>query len=265
MEPPDRARVAGCREALLANVAQRPQTLELLLGPLDARQGTTLVREVTVTGVAAMFVLGASPYRLAGEVAVKGVGRRNDYLVMRPMTLRLWTATITAATIVLAAPSLGADDRRTAGGSEDEDRRPETFRVSVYGRGRLSRLRVLVQVPRHEENRTLRVTLDSGGFYRSSDVQLDGEVAPLHHYIDWPQVPRGQYCLDVTVLGTSSSRERQRRPVLVGVAGVMDNPCSDLQGSAEPGRRIPAPLDSAEDVRRRHPRMSAHPRGIGLE
>lgn len=54
-------------------------------------------------------------------------------------------------------------------------------------------VQLLVRVPPHAQNRLLRVTIDSAGFYRSSDVQLDGDRAATMHSVRWPGIPHGEY------------------------------------------------------------------------
>jgi hypothetical protein len=54
-------------------------------------------------------------------------------------------------------------------------------------------VQLLVRVPPHAENRLLRVTIDSAGYYRSSDVQLDGDRAATMHSVRWPGIPHGEY------------------------------------------------------------------------
>lgn len=54
-------------------------------------------------------------------------------------------------------------------------------------------VQLLVRVRTHAENRLLRVTLDSAGYYRSSDVQLDGDRAATMHSVRWSGIPHGEY------------------------------------------------------------------------
>ena len=64
-------------------------------------------------------------------------------------------------------------------------------------------LRSLIRVAPNDANRVLRVEIDSAGYYRSSDIQLDGASAPMSHFVDWKDVPAGKYDLIVSVLGSS--------------------------------------------------------------
>jgi hypothetical protein len=64
----------------------------------------------------------------------------------------------------------------------------------------------VVVVPRHVNNRVLRVVLESEDYYRLSDVQLDGEDAPQSHSFYWRDVPPGSYRVAVRVYGTEGLR-----------------------------------------------------------
>jgi len=64
-------------------------------------------------------------------------------------------------------------------------------------------LRSLIRVAPNEANRVLRVEIDSAGYYRSSDIQLEGASAPMSHFVDWKAVPAGKYDLVVSVIGPS--------------------------------------------------------------
>jgi hypothetical protein len=56
-----------------------------------------------------------------------------------------------------------------------------TVRVTPLERVKPGDTRRVVSVPRHVNNRVLRVILESEGYYSLSDAQLDGEDAPQSH------------------------------------------------------------------------------------
>ena len=66
-----------------------------------------------------------------------------------------------------------------------------------------SNLRVRVTVEPHAQNRRLAVVADSADFYRSSEVQLDGEQAPKTISIEFTGVPGGSYQVSSVVLDQS--------------------------------------------------------------
>ena len=67
-------------------------------------------------------------------------------------------------------------------------------------------LRSLIRVLPNAENRVLRVSIDSDAYYRSSDIQLEGESAPMNHFVDFKAVPAGKYELTVEVIGPTGTR-----------------------------------------------------------
>jgi hypothetical protein len=68
-------------------------------------------------------------------------------------------------------------------------------------------LRVSVRVEPDADNRVLTIVADSGDFYRSSLIQLEGDRAPKTYTIEYPNVPGGNY--DITsVLVNGMGRER---------------------------------------------------------
>jgi hypothetical protein len=64
----------------------------------------------------------------------------------------------------------------------------------------------MVSVPRHVDNRVLRVVLESQDYYSVSDVQLDGDKAAQSHSFDWRDLPPGFYRVTVYVYGTTGLR-----------------------------------------------------------
>jgi hypothetical protein len=69
-----------------------------------------------------------------------------------------------------------------------------------------STLRVRVRLEPHNLNRRLAVVADSADFYRSSEVQLDGEQAPKTITIEFRGVPGGSYQVFSMVLDQSGQR-----------------------------------------------------------
>ena len=74
---------------------------------------------------------------------------------------------------------------------------------------------VKATVAKNAENRWLHIEADSGSFYRSSDVQLDGDKAPTVTEIRLSNLPSGEYAV-TAVLRTSLGEETTvRRTVIV--------------------------------------------------
>ena len=78
-------------------------------------------------------------------------------------------------------------------------------------------LRSVIRVAPSDDNRLLRVTIDSEDFFRGSEIQLDGAAAPMSHFIDWKQMPPGTYDLTATLIGPAGTRaERQTSFTVLG-------------------------------------------------
>jgi hypothetical protein len=68
----------------------------------------------------------------------------------------------------------------------------------------------IVRVPRNADNRLLRIVADSENYYRSSDINLEGENAPLSHVIWFKEMPAGHYNIEVTVFGPGGGTRGHR-------------------------------------------------------
>ena len=76
-------------------------------------------------------------------------------------------------------------------------------------------LNSLVRVPRHADNRSLRISIESAAYYRRSDVQLDGAAAPMSHQFFFQGLPSGDYEMTVTVLGAEGPRSTSQHTFTV--------------------------------------------------
>jgi hypothetical protein len=63
-----------------------------------------------------------------------------------------------------------------------------------------------VRVTPRAENRVLRVSLDSGSYYRSSELALEGSQAAATHWVRWPGVPSGTYAVVVELFRSNGDR-----------------------------------------------------------
>jgi hypothetical protein len=61
-------------------------------------------------------------------------------------------------------------------------------------------VRVQVLVEPAADNASLEVVADSGGYYRSSTIELPGSEAPRLHFVQFRSLPAGTYTLRVSVL-----------------------------------------------------------------
>jgi len=73
-----------------------------------------------------------------------------------------------------------------------------TERLRVHASPRsASDITVYVGIERNPDNRMVRVTAESDDFFRSSEIQLDGDASPRVSVFTFHQLPSGWY--DVTV------------------------------------------------------------------
>ena len=137
------------------------------------------------------------------------------------------TGSLVALHVMLACGGLSAQDTapvppartvasRTAPASGQAERAPgkplEHLALQVTRRlvTAPGYLRSVIRVAPSDDNRKLRVTIDSEDYFRASEIQLDGASAPMSHFIDWKQLPAGAYELTATLVGPDGTRaERQ--------------------------------------------------------
>jgi hypothetical protein len=72
-----------------------------------------------------------------------------------------------------------------------------------------SNLRILTRLVPDQANRTLDVIIDSGEFYRSSQIPLEGERAPAIITVEFRDLPGGEY----EVYGVLTDRAGERRAI----------------------------------------------------
>lgn len=74
---------------------------------------------------------------------------------------------------------------------------------------------VRATVAKNADNRWLRIEAESGAFYRSSDVQLDGDKAPLVTEIRFNNLPSGEYTVMAVLRNNLGEETIVRRSALV--------------------------------------------------
>lgn len=151
--------------------------------------------------------------------------------MMARSTSSLYRRSVLAFFIMLALSVVG----RTASGAPDNDSdenssasKPLTLNVPRSFAMEPALLRALVRVERHADNRLLRVIIDSGSFYSSSDIQLDGADAPRHHPLTLRALPAGQYCIEAVLFRSSGGQQSARHPyTVVGTGEAFENTQSE--------------------------------------
>jgi len=84
-------------------------------------------------------------------------------------------------------------------------------------------LRVRIRVEPSVANRSLEVIADSGDFYRSSEIQLEGDRSPATMNIELRGVPVGNY----RVVGILRDREGHERSMVYRDVKVIGSEISD--------------------------------------
>ena len=82
-----------------------------------------------------------------------------------------------------------------------------TVRVSPLVRLTRGDARGVVTVPRHADNRMLRVVLESEDYYTLSELPLDGEDAAQNHLFHWRDLPPGSYRVTVQIYSATGRRD----------------------------------------------------------
>jgi hypothetical protein len=108
-------------------------------------------------------------------------------------------------TLLLLASSAGID-----AGTGDK----LTLRVTPNVSSAPSTVNVRAIIAPDADNRTLHIEADSGAFYRSSDVQLEGDKAPMVTEVQLKNLPSGEYTV-VAVLRDRTGHETVARQTLM--------------------------------------------------
>jgi hypothetical protein len=79
-----------------------------------------------------------------------------------------------------------------------------------------SNLNIRARVVPNADNRTLEVIAESSGFYRSSQIQLEGERSPASIMFEFRGLPGGEYQV-YAILSDSRGRQRaiDKQPVTI--------------------------------------------------
>jgi hypothetical protein len=68
------------------------------------------------------------------------------------------------------------------------------------------------------DNRSLEIVIDSQDFYRSSTIQLEGDLAPRTSVVEFRGVPGGTYEISARVRGQSGESRAQARRIVDVIA-----------------------------------------------
>ena len=92
---------------------------------------------------------------------------------------------------------------------------PLSLRVTPHVSSAPSTVTVLAYVEPDSANRRLRIEADSGWFYRSSEVELDGDQAPMLTEFRLKSLPSGEYTLKATLFDAMGEETVVSRTAIV--------------------------------------------------
>jgi hypothetical protein len=118
------------------------------------------------------------------------------------MNNRLALAALTTLGLFAASRSIGATEKLM-------------LRVTPNVSSAPSTVIVMATVPKNPDNRSLHIEAESAVFYRSSEVQLDGDKAPLITEIRLSNLPSGEYTVMAKLRETTGAETIVRRTALV--------------------------------------------------
>ena len=118
------------------------------------------------------------------------------------MKTRLMLAVFTVIGMLGASGTTGANEKLTLRVTPNVSSAPSTVMVRAY-------------VTPNSENRWLRIEADSGSFYRSSEMQLDGEKAPTLTEFRLNSLPSGEYTVAASLIDSKGTETVVRRTAIV--------------------------------------------------
>jgi hypothetical protein len=118
------------------------------------------------------------------------------------MKTRFTLPALTIIAILLAAAATGAGEKLALRVTPNVSNAPSTVIVRAT-------------VARNSDNRWLVIVADSGEFFRSSEIQLDGDHAPAVTEVRLPDLPGGEYTVAAVLRNNIGEQTVVRRTVLV--------------------------------------------------
>ena len=118
------------------------------------------------------------------------------------MKTRMTLAAATMIGLLIATGPTSASEKLTLRVTPNVSSAPSTVTVRAY-------------VTPDAGNRTLLVEADSGSFFRSSEIQLDGDKAPALTEFRLASLPSGEYVVTAMLKDSKGEETMARRTVLV--------------------------------------------------
>ena len=118
------------------------------------------------------------------------------------MNTRVALAALTIIGMFTASGTTGASEKLTLRVTPNVSSAPSTVIVKAT-------------VAKNANNRWLHIEADSGDFFRSSEVQLDGDRAPVVTEIRLPNLPGGEYTVKAVLRDNMGDETVVRRTAIV--------------------------------------------------
>ena len=140
------------------------------------------------------------------------------------MTCKIAVRTAALTFLCAAAAVTGIPDARAEGGpgrrepqqSHDEEK-TDRLRTLVYPSFARAPAVVTIQalITREEGNRLLEFAAESGGYFRSSTIELSGAGAARVHVVQFRSIPAGEYSVWVVLKGAAGDVRATSRTRLI--------------------------------------------------
>ena len=111
-------------------------------------------------------------------------------------------AAVTTVAVLSASGSTGASEKLLMRVTPNVSNAPSTVIVKAT-------------IARNAENRWLHIEADSGSFFRSSDIELDGDRAPVVTEIHLNNLPGGEYTVVGVLRNNVGDETTVRRTAIV--------------------------------------------------
>lgn len=118
------------------------------------------------------------------------------------METRIALTALTIIAILTASATTNASDKLTLRVTPNVSSAPSTVIVQAT-------------VTKNADNRWLHIEADSGEFFRSSEIQLDGDRAPAVMEVRLPNLPGGEYTVKAVLRDNTGEETIVRRTALV--------------------------------------------------
>jgi hypothetical protein len=96
-------------------------------------------------------------------------------------------------------------------GAKEKEKDPLSLRVSPAVAFAPANLIVRATVENNAANRSMEIVAESEDFYRSSEIQLDGQSAPRTTMFEFRSLPPGTYEVRATLYGISGDQRAEVR------------------------------------------------------